>query len=179
LNIVGLFFSFRGRMGRARYLAVQLALLALWFVLVVGPPLHFSAQWQALLFVCGAIIAMIWINLATTVKRLHDRNRSGWWAIAILVLNRLAYVYYGLFFGISFGVDISIAEELLLVLLAAAMSLLQTGILIELFFLAGTEGTNQYGPDSTSAFTGPPGASGPGPYGVPDFLLRRAGTSPA
>jgi uncharacterized membrane protein YhaH (DUF805 family) len=122
---------------------------------------------------------MIWINVATTVKRLHDRDRSGWWAIAILALNRLAYVYYGLFFGLSFGVDISIFVELPLVLLAVATSLLQTGVFIELVFVAGTEGANQYGPDPTRAVTGPPGASGPGPYGVPDFLVRRAGPSPA
>ena len=179
MTIVGLFFSFRGRIGRARYLAVQLALLAFWFELVVKPPLQFSAQWQALLFVWAAVIAMIWINVATTVKRLHDRDRSGWWAIAILVLNRLAYLYYGLFFGLSFGVDISIFAELPLVLLAVAMSLLQTGVFIELVFLAGAEGANRYGPDPTSAVTGPSGASGPGPYGVPDFLVRRAGPSPA
>jgi uncharacterized membrane protein YhaH (DUF805 family) len=117
--------------------------------------------------------------VATTVKRLHDRDRSGWWAIAILVLNRLAYFYYGLFFGISFGIDISIFAELPLVLLAVATSLLQTGVFIELVFLTGTEGANRYGPDPTSAVTGPPGVSGPGPYGVPDFLVRRAGPSPA
>jgi len=83
------------------------------------------------------------------------------------------------FFGLSFGVDISIAEELLLALLAVATSLLQTWVFIELVFLMGTEGANQYGPDPTSAVTGSPIASGPGPYDVPDFLVRRAGPSPA
>jgi uncharacterized membrane protein YhaH (DUF805 family) len=179
LNTIGLLFSFRGRIGRARFLLVQLALLALWFVLMVKPPPQFSAQWQALLFVWATVITLIWINVTTTVKRLHDRNRSGWWAVAILVLNRLCYVYYGLFFGLSFGVDISIGEELLLVLLALAMSLLQTWVFIELVFLTGTEGANQYGPDPTSAVTGPPIASSAGPYGAPDFLVRRAGSSPA
>ena len=83
---------------------------------------------------------MIWINLATTAKRLHDRNRSGWWAVAVVVVNRLSLLYYGLFFGLYFGVDISIAEELLLVMFAVALSVLQTWIVIELFFLTGTDG---------------------------------------
>jgi len=59
-------------------------------------------------------ITMIWINAATTVKRLHDRNRSDLWAVAIFIVNRLSCAYYGLFFGLYFGVFISIAEELLL-----------------------------------------------------------------
>ena len=92
---------------------------------------------------------MIWINTATTVKRLHDRNRSGWWAAAVFIVNRLSYVYYGLFFGLYFGVDISIAREMLLVMLAVALSLLQTWVVIELFFLIGTDGPNRFGPDPT------------------------------
>ena len=91
-------------------------------------------------------IALLWINTATTAKRLHDRNRSGWWAIAVLVVNRLSYVYYGLFFGLYFGVDVSGARELLLVMGAVALSVLQTWIVIELFFLIGTDGPTGSGP---------------------------------
>jgi uncharacterized membrane protein YhaH (DUF805 family) len=70
---------------------------------------------------------MIRINAATTAKRLDDRARSGWWAVAIIILNRLSYVYYGLFFGSYFGVDISTANELLLVVPVVAMSFWQLG----------------------------------------------------
>jgi uncharacterized membrane protein YhaH (DUF805 family) len=37
---------------------------------------------------------MFWITTATTVKRLHDRDRRGYWAIPIVILNRLALLYY-------------------------------------------------------------------------------------
>ncbi len=94
---------------------------------------------------------MLWINAATTAKRLHDRNRSGWWAIAVLIVNRLSYVYYGLFFGLYFGVDVSGAREMLLVMCAVALSVLQTWIVIELFFLIGTDGRNRFGADPTRA----------------------------
>ena len=124
-------FGFKGRINRARYLVVQLALLTVWFLFWIKSPFQ---QWEILGWVVA--VAMIWINLATTAKRFHDRNRNGWWAVAVFVVNRLSYLYYGLFFGLHFGVDISVAEELLLVMFAVALSLLQTWIVIELLFVA-------------------------------------------
>src|SRR5664279_1788546 len=134
MDYARLLFSFKGRINRARYLVVQLALLAFWFVV----QFHFASQSEALHWVVD--ITMIWRNLATTAKRLHDRNRSGWWTIAAFIVNRLCYLYYGLFFGLYFGVDISTARELLLVMLAVALFLLQTGVGIELCCLIGSVG---------------------------------------
>ena len=129
---------FKGRINRARYIAVQLALLTVWFMVWVNP-LHLSSQWEALSSV--VTIVMIWINAATTARRLHDRNWSGWWAVAVIIVNRLFYVYYGLFLGNYFGVDISTAEQLLLVMLTVALSLLQTWVFIELVFMIGNRRT--------------------------------------
>jgi uncharacterized membrane protein YhaH (DUF805 family) len=175
MDYIRLLFSFRGRINRARYLVVQLALLTCWLMVWVKFPLHLSSQWNALFFDWVVAIAMIWINLATMAKRLHDRNRNGWWAGAVFSVNRLSYVYYSLFFGLYFGVDISVAEELLLVMLAVALSLLQTWIVIELFFLIGTDGPNRFGPDPTRTAPDSPLESHAAPAGVPDFLVLRAG----
>ena len=112
MNYIWLFFSFRGRINRARYVVVQLALLTFWLILWPKVPVYLSSLW-----ILVVTIPMIWINAAITIKRLHDRNRSGWWAVPIFTLNRLAYAYYGLFFGLYFGVDISAAKELLLVMM--------------------------------------------------------------
>jgi uncharacterized membrane protein YhaH (DUF805 family) len=176
MDYVWFLFSFEGRINRARYLVVQLALLTFWLILWLKFSFHFSSQWEALHWVVA--ITMIWINAATTVKRLHDRNRSGWWAFPIFILNRLSLVYYGLFFGLSFGVDISIAKELLLVMLAVAMSLLQTWVVIELVFLMGTDGPNRFGPDPTRTALNPSigSESRPALNSVPAFLVRRAGS---
>jgi uncharacterized membrane protein YhaH (DUF805 family) len=180
MDYVRLLFSFRGRTNRARYLVVQLALLTFWFMLWPRLPLHVSSQWEALHFDWVVVITMIWINLATTFKRLHDRNRSGWWAIAIFFLNRLSYAYYGLFLGGYFGVDISTARELLLVMLAVALSLLQTWVVIELFFLMGTDGRNRFGPDPLATVaSGAPTDPRPDQHNVPAFLVRSAGSSPS
>jgi uncharacterized membrane protein YhaH (DUF805 family) len=175
LNTIGLLFSFRGRINRARYLVVQLALLTFWLTWLKYQ-FHFPSQWEAFNLVVA--IAMIWINAATTVKRLHDHDRSGWWAVAILLVNRLFYLYYGLFLGNYFGVDISTAEQLLLVLFAVALSLLLTWIFIELVFMIGTDGPNRFGPDPTRPALKAPSAPRTEPFGVPDFLLHRAGPRP-
>ena len=172
MDYAWLLLSFKGRINRARYLVVQLALLTVWFVLWLKSPFDFSSQWEAWV----VAIAMLWIDTATTVKRLHDRNRSGWWAVAVFVVNRLSYVYYGLFFGLYFGVDISIARELLLVMFAVAFSLLQTWVVIELFFLIGTDGPNRFGPDPLSQVaTGASTASRSVQHSVPAFLVHSAG----
>jgi uncharacterized membrane protein YhaH (DUF805 family) len=169
MDYAWLLFSFKGRINRARYLAVQLALLTVWLALWLKSPFDFSSQWEAWIIA----ITMTWINIATTAKRLHDRNRSGWWAVAVVVVGRLSYVYYGLFFGLYFGVDISIARELLLVMFAVALSLLQTWAIIELFFMAGTDGRNRFGSDPLSkAVIGAPTISRPQQHGVPAFLVR-------
>ncbi|OPZ00407.1 hypothetical protein A5906_19645 [Bradyrhizobium sacchari] len=175
MDFVWLLFSFKGRLNRARYLIVELALLAVWVVALYGSSFLVSSPETSSWLVA---IPMIWINMATTAKRLHDRNRSGWWAVAVFVVNRLSYLYYGLFFGLSFGVDISTAREMLLVMFAVVLSLLQTWVVIELFFVIGTDGPNRFGPDPTRTAPVAAVASRPEPQDVPDFLVRRSGPFP-
>jgi uncharacterized membrane protein YhaH (DUF805 family) len=178
MSYLWLALSLKGRINRARYLAAQIVLLAFWLVFWIKFSIYFSSQWNALHIDWVVAIAMTWINAATTVKRLHDRNRSGWWAIAVVVVNRLSYAYYGLFFGLSFGVDISMATELLLVMLFLVLSLLQTWIVIELFFLIGTDGPNRFGPDPLMGVTtGARAESYSGSHSVPAFLVHTAGPS--
>jgi hypothetical protein len=84
-------------------------------------------------------------------------------------------VYYGLFFGLYFGVDHSGARELALVMFAVALSVLQTWVVIELFFMIGTDGANRFGSDPTRSARKSPVVSHAQPFGVPDFLMQRAG----
>ena len=166
MDYIRLLFGFRGRINRAQFLIVQLPLLVFWFVFAF----RLSPQpdaWDA-----AIVIAMIWINLATVAKRLHDRDRNGWWALAFFIFGRLTYAFNSLFFGLYFGTDISIASELLLVLLVVAFSLVQTGIVIELFFMPGTDGRNRFGPDPLASA---PTDWRPNQPGVPGFLVQPAG----
>lgn len=172
MDVIRLLFGFEGRLNRTRYLVVELAMLALWGVSAA------ASSWAPPALILIVAVPMIWINLAATAKRLHDRNRSGWWAIAVYAIKRLTFLYYGAYFGLSFGVDIPVAGELLLVMIAVVLSLLQTWIVIELFFLIGTDGPNRFGPDPTRTAHTAARASPALPQGIPDFLVRRSGSVP-
>jgi uncharacterized membrane protein YhaH (DUF805 family) len=37
-------------------------------------------------------LANMWINFALTIKRLHDRDRTGWWLVAVYLVIILAIV---------------------------------------------------------------------------------------
>jgi uncharacterized membrane protein YhaH (DUF805 family) len=83
-------FKFDGRVGRRRFVLTQLVLFtttyfsAFLFIVASGagdehmtgvtPPIMAVVSCSFALFV----IALAWISLATTVKRCHDRNLSGW-----------------------------------------------------------------------------------------------------
>lgn len=83
-------FSFRGRMSRRDYwrkgFPVLLPLVILNSILAYGVG---NDRARAL-----ATIACIWLGLALVVKRLHDRNRSGWFAATLLI--PLANIVFGI-----------------------------------------------------------------------------------
>jgi uncharacterized membrane protein YhaH (DUF805 family) len=79
-------------------------------------------------------IPFLWVGLALGVKRLHDRNKSGWWLLLFWVLP-----------GILQGVGEQVGTA------GIVLSLAGLGIsiwgLVEMGFLRGTVGPNQYGSD--------------------------------
>jgi uncharacterized membrane protein YhaH (DUF805 family) len=77
-----------GRSTRREWWQIEgVALLSYWFVgtgagvlaELRGEPTLIPLQVRMLL---GAL--MVWINFASTVRRLHDRNKSGWWGLLYL-----------------------------------------------------------------------------------------------
>ena len=92
-------------------------------------------------------------NLAVTVRRLHDTNRSGWWIM-------LFWGPYLLMFLSSFVIGASAASggdgmAGGILGLIAMLALAVGGITLLVFmFLEGTPGTNRYGPDPKGRDTG-------------------------
>ena len=78
----------------------------------------------------------LWIYLATAIKRLHDRDRSGWWMIPFFIVP-------GLFDQFS---DLLPDSYWVLPFILPASILWLWG-LVEMFCLRGTTGTNRFGPD--------------------------------
>ena len=81
-------------------------------------------------------VVFAWLYAAASFKRLHDRNRSGWWMLPFLV----AIGHHGhvaAWFGGS-----SPAR-----LVGILLHLLSVWGIVELYFLRGTPGPNRFGAD--------------------------------
>lgn len=123
MNWAELFFSAGGRASRGSSLiaaAVLVALAAL-YEAAMGPTLHWITGW----FVYPALI---YSGACVLSKRLHDRGRSGWWAVLVLLAVVAVWPRPESFFDFLF----------VLVLLWA---------LVELGVMGGEPGTNRYGPN--------------------------------
>lgn len=121
-----LLFSFEGRINRAKFWLVTIAVDVVFLVIVgilmaatglsidpaTGVPSMGSGGIVVGVILAVLYIALIWIGLALSVKRYHDRNKSGWWVLIVFVP-----VIGGLWFFVEAGC------------------------------LRGTVGPNQYGPD--------------------------------
>jgi uncharacterized membrane protein YhaH (DUF805 family) len=79
----------------------------------------------------------LWCYAATSIKRLHDRNKSGWWTIPFFVAPGL-YHQFSQRLGESTGV------------LALGLVLFAVGAwgFLEVALLRGTCGPNRFGPDT-------------------------------
>ncbi len=142
----GRLFSFSGRTTRLNYWRIYLASTAA--LAVVGCAGFFLAT----SFQIGALSAIsligaapiAWIGWARAVRRLHDRNKSGWWLLVFYapVVAALALK--------NPWVSANLSDAALAAVSFAALALLAWGF-VELGLLRGTRGPNQYGPDPLAA----------------------------
>jgi uncharacterized membrane protein YhaH (DUF805 family) len=128
-------FSFEGRINRAKYwLFVLISLIAM----AVAFALLFALGFSVAGFIVAGIIylVLLYCGLAVGAKRLHDRNKSGWWLLVFYLLP-----------NVLSGTGAASQSPGL----NAITGLVSFGILIwaivELGCLRGTIGPNQYGPD--------------------------------
>ena len=131
-----LLFGFNGRINRAQYwltFAIYFVALCVFFVLF---SLFFSLPTEVVGL--GLLFAIVFIPvtvsaIAVAIKRLHDRDKSGWWVL-------LFYVLPGVLGNIGPYTGLDIVVQL-------AGLALSIWALVELGFLRGTSGRNRYGPD--------------------------------
>ncbi len=127
-----LLFSFQGRINRAKYWIATVTYISVTIALV---GLGFFFRFDTIFFIVAAIVfvALTVSGVAVGLKRLHDRDMSGWW---LLVFYLLPPVLDGL--GRALGIPI---------IFSLAGSAISIWALVVLGFLRGTPGANQYGPD--------------------------------
>lgn len=93
-----LLFSFQGRLNRAPYwyvhlvlMAIQLGVFGALFATLVHPamlaqdPVMLASASNTLNLVGLLFLPLYWIGLVVTIKRCHDRDKSGWWILIALI----------------------------------------------------------------------------------------------
>lgn len=83
-----LLFSFQGRFPRRLYWGTRvLALLPLVAVGVIAAATQRANAGGSgvMLLIVPAYIISVWIMLASSVKRWHDRDKSGWWILVAMI----------------------------------------------------------------------------------------------
>lgn len=140
-------FSFQGRTSRSNYWHIQL-LIALLSAAIIGLAVFLITsgypQWVSALGF-SPVIALIWISAATVVRRLHDRGRSGWWAIGYFVIP-LLLVLAGVWLettGMTVTYPAASWASLALFLAAAGLN---GWAQVDIGFLRGQRSANRYGP---------------------------------
>ncbi|MGC2823954.1 MAG: DUF805 domain-containing protein [Pseudolabrys sp.] len=131
-----LLFSFSGRINRAKYwltfVIYFVGLLALYILFSLF--LSFPTDVLGLFLILSVPFVAITISAtAVAVKRLHDRDKSGWWVLVFYLLPGVIG-NIGPYTGLDFVFQL-------------ASLALTIWTLVELGFLRGTSGRNQYGPD--------------------------------
>ena len=121
--------------------AIRRALDALLAVDVTSPATLFPILFR---LIVTPLVA--WCLLVTSIKRLHDRDRTGWWMIPFVVLPGIFKQFSPLTVSDPQTVLGVIEVTVTIAALVAVMGLYLWG-LIELFLLKGTSGTNRFGPD--------------------------------
>jgi uncharacterized membrane protein YhaH (DUF805 family) len=123
-------------------------------------------------FHTAGTLLFAWVYLATSVKRLHDRDKSGWWIVPFFAVPGL----YAQF------VD-RLPDSYLMFPFAVGMCALMIWGFIEIYCLKGTRWTNQFGPnplpkEQTRARSSRTN-SGWDQTGAVEFVPHQASSSPA
>ncbi|WP_445218556.1 DUF805 domain-containing protein [Bradyrhizobium sp. Pa8] len=106
---------------------------------IIGPrshrPLSSTERVSLILRILGALL-FLWISLATAIKRLHDRDRRGWWIIPFAFIPNLLFHFSDLLPDAGWFVPFD-----------WAIHALWLWGLVEMFIVPGTSGDNRFGPD--------------------------------
>ena len=144
-----LFFNFDGRVNRSRFWIAALIFAAIYAAMIILDYVtDQSVVFQAVNGMLG--IVMLIASIAVGVKRLHDRNKSGWYLLLFYLVPSILVVI-GVLIG-AFVEDSTIIATVL-GLLAFAIGV---WAFVEMGCLRGTIGVNQYGPDPVAPATIPP-----------------------
>lgn len=137
MRLLRLLFDFRGRIGRGTWWITGFIWAVVLTVAEVYRPSIAPPERGKWLYVAIAAVYVVSV-VALGIKRLHDRDRSGWRLLIFFLVPGLSYALADAFAGP--------ADDGLAVALYAIGILAGVWAVIELGLLPGTHGANRYGP---------------------------------
>jgi uncharacterized membrane protein YhaH (DUF805 family) len=100
-GVLGLLMSWRGRVTRSEYIIFELAQLLLLFLLsffwvffisvVEGEFFSKYIAFYSSLLIIPAMFCLVLVNVSFMIRRLHDANFRGWWALLLMVIGAIPY----------------------------------------------------------------------------------------
>jgi len=147
MNLGNLLFSFEGRINRAKF---WLAVLIFVVASIVAGVIAFVSPSEALGTLINAVVSLVTFvsGIFVAIKRLHDRDKSGWWLLLFYIAPGLLAVIGGvtwMFAAMGEGGGAG-AVGFAFVCLAGAAAV-SIWAFVEFGCLRGTVGSNRYGPD--------------------------------
>ena len=106
---------------------------------LVDPDAYRSLTWAdlpRLLFKLVGTLLLMWVYFAISIKRLHDRDKSGWWMVPFFVVPGL----YNQF-------DDRLPDSYFMMLPALIVFAFYVWGFIEMYCLKGSRKTNRFGAD--------------------------------
>jgi uncharacterized membrane protein YhaH (DUF805 family) len=150
MKLQKILFSFKGRIGRGTYWLAIVGLIVAVLVVTIAPFLLDSEAAAVLMLALTSQLIWLlslWPILAVGAKRLHDRDKNGWW---LLVFWLLPFALFCGGFSIVFFDDPRTGRSgdfsTGLIVALASLPPALWGI-VELGILPGTKGPNLYGAD--------------------------------
>jgi uncharacterized membrane protein YhaH (DUF805 family) len=140
---IDLMFGYDGRIGRLYCFLGFLAFVAiLAFLSGIAEDATMGTgdigRYVALFFIIGV---GLWMHSAVTVKRLHDRDKSGWWYLVY------GAAPFGFFLAAIYLWTVRALEAASVLFVLSFIGLIWA--IVELGMLRGTVGPNRFGPDPT------------------------------
>jgi uncharacterized membrane protein YhaH (DUF805 family) len=143
-------FSPRGRVNRAKYwlfalvsIAIMVVLIAVmgfaWAKSLYDPRGGFGFPVGAMIVFGIVYLVLLVVGIFIGIKRLHDRDKSGWWLLVFYLAPMILS-----------GLSGALSRDGIAVVFALGSLAISIWAFIELGCLRGTAGPNKYGPDPLS-----------------------------
>ncbi|MBR3723632.1 MAG: tetratricopeptide repeat protein [Selenomonadaceae bacterium] len=149
------FFSCKGRLNRIDFVLRELvAIVALVIGCLVMPPYYYFQSDRNILSNLGLGIMLVALVSLTglIIRRLHDMNRAGWWAIPLVIIYFFTVLNLT---GKIFEISMEVPEPLFYIFIILSRLLVYLIFIIlspYLHLKKGTTGSNQYGEQEEEKF---------------------------